>query len=70
MVLAYYDAPDRIQEALWYRLSDVQPGWKVLYGTQGQVDTWRFMLKASFGTTDYNNLEIGEGCTIPESDWQ
>ena len=66
VVFAYYGAADELSEALWYRLSGITPGWKVLYGTQGQIDTWRFMVPSTSGSTDYNNLQISIACSVPE----
>ncbi|MEC7985714.1 MAG: hypothetical protein VX278_11165, partial [Myxococcota bacterium] len=68
VVFVYYDSADRPSEALWYQLSGIKPGWKVSYGTQGQIDTWRFMVEATTGVLTYNNLEVSSTCTVP-SDW-
>ena len=67
VVFVYYAAADELSEALWYRLTGVQPGWKVLYGTQDQIETWRFMVLATSGATDYRNIQISSGCSVP--DW-
>ena len=67
VVLVYYGAADELEEALWFRLTGLTPGWKVLYGTQGQIDTWRFMVAATSGSTDYSNLQFNSGCSVP--DW-
>ena len=65
IVFAYYGAADELAEALWYRLSGITPGWKVLYGTQGQIDTWRFMVPSTIGATDYSDLQISTSCSVP-----
>ena len=68
VVFVYYAAADEISEVLWYKFSNTTPGWKVLYGTQEQIDTWRFMLPSTISTTDYTNIQISAGCSVP--DWQ
>ena len=68
VIVAYYDAPDQIQEAMWYTLSDIKPGWKVVYGTQGEPGTWRFMVETTNGVpAEYINLNIGSGCAVPDA---
>jgi|GEM_PF-5810620 len=68
VIFVYYAAADEVAEALWYRLSGITPGWKILYGTQDQIETWRFMIASQTATTDYTDIDINVGCTVP--DWQ
>ena len=68
VVFVYYAAADEVSEALWYRFSNMTPGWKVLYGTQDQIDTWRFMVPSTIATTDYTNIQMSAGCSVPN--WQ
>ncbi len=76
LAFLYYDTPDRPSETLWYRLknresntTEVRPGWHAAYGTQGEVNTWRFVIEnpSSSGFT-YNSMSIGEDCTA-FSEW-
>jgi hypothetical protein len=55
IVLVYYAAADNLEEAIWYRLTGLTPGW------------WRFRVPATIGSTDYSNLQLSPGCSVP--DW-